>query len=614
MRGRVTRKFAFLFLLFSPALWAAEAPFIQSLQIRGTRRPLEHETHAGQALDPARVERDLRRWWATGWFDDIRVEREETSEGVHLVFTLVERPRLYLREVKFEPEREQRPLGLAKDQPIDAVLAKKVAAALRARLVEEGFADAVVEAELVPAGFQLVDLRLRAEPGRPYRIEQVRFRGSLGLQVKELKGALRSTRPRRLLPGFGLWKGWRLLAPLSEQRLADDVDRLRSLYLARGYFDARVGVAAVDIHEGKAQVTVEAEAGPRYRVRELRVAGAERAEEISPQLDGSFAARELCRCLLRARREAEKQGRPGFAARLELRPAPPPRWAFLTSSRERPERGEKPATEDDWVELTARVESGPVYHVGRIEFRGHHAVGDATLRRALTLEEGERFDEGCLRTSLARLSELALLEPVSLADVRAGLDTKRGEVNLTIPVAEAKRGRWALSGPLGALSAFGPLQFSLGSRLPALGPSAFELSTYAATLSLVALPARLTDPFLLASGTRLRPLLALERPLLPGRRWQSGFRVSPQLGWRTMASHYAVTQARAAAGSALSADAGPSTALAVPSRWRTEESEDASQRVAAAGVLRCQPRKSRWRWVPAAAGMAADWLLLASLL
>ncbi len=100
MRGQLTGTIFLLALLLCPALRAADGPFIQALQIRGSGRPVEIETHAGQTLDRARIARDVRRLWATGWFEDIRVETSETPEGIQVVFTLVEKPRLYLRRVR----------------------------------------------------------------------------------------------------------------------------------------------------------------------------------------------------------------------------------------------------------------------------------------------------------------------------------------------------------------------------------------------------------------------------------------------------------------------------------------------------------------------------------
>lgn len=609
MRGRVNSAVVLLALLVCSPAWADENPFIQSLQVRGSGRPVELETHAGQTLDRARIERDVRRLWATGWFDDVRVEATDTTEGIHLVFTLVEKPRLYLRRVTFEPKNGKRPLRLEPGAAIDPASAARVAAALRQQLIQEGYREAAVEAELIPAGFRQADLRLRVEPGQQHTVEAVRFDGNLGVSAEELRGALRGTRVRRLLPGIpGLWRGWprrwrgwRLHPPYSESAIQADLERLRSFYLSQGYFEARVSLADVDWANNAATVTFNAEAGPRYRIRQVEMAGEQPAETPALRTDGSFGARELCRCLLAAQRESEKEGELEFAAQVNLEPA---------RSRATP----------DEVDLRVQIETGPAYRVGRIEFFGHHHFSDLTLRRTLRLDEGDLFDSGRLRQSLARLNTLGLFEPLTEADVALARDADGGRVHLTIGLRERPRGRWALSGPLGPVSVAGPLEFRVGSRLPAWGSGPLELSTYTARVGLLAFSHPVLTALALTSQTRLLPVVTLERPYLAGQVWQSGFLLSPQLGWQAMLASYALAQARGAVHAALAPNPAMPPGLVIPVQW-TSTAEDAvrlragqaekteRQKAGRAGWLLCESPPPRLRWLRVAGATALDLLL-----
>lgn len=365
---------------------AAEVPFIQTLQLAGTGRRVQLESHAGQGLDPARVERDVRALWATGWFEDVRVEVAEGDEGAEVFFTVVEKPRLFLRKVVFEPETEKRKLNLEPDTLIDNVQARRVAAALRQQLVAQGHADAEVNAELAPTGFQQADLVLRVEPGPQYQVRVVQFTGEPGIEPNELRSKLQATRSRRLLPGIpGLWKGWILRPAFTEAGIEEDLAQLRSFYVSRGYLGARVGLAGTAFEGEDVTLTIEVEAGPRYRLAEIKVESTEVVEQVEGLPSEAFPAQALCRCLLEQQRAAEEDGRVDFSARLLVEPA-------------------KELYESERVALTARSQSGPAYLVGRIEFRGHHAFSESTLRRALTLQEGERFDAEELRRSVARLN------------------------------------------------------------------------------------------------------------------------------------------------------------------------------------------------------------------
>ena len=101
----------------------------------------------------------------------------------------------------------------------------------------------------------------------------------------------------------------------------------------------------------------------------------------------------LCGCLLDVRRIAETEGRLDFSAMVEVAAAGGP------------------------IDVTAHVRMGSAYAVGRIDFTGHHAINDSTLRRAMTLRERDLFDVRKLRRSQTRLNDIGLIEPLTLTDV-----------------------------------------------------------------------------------------------------------------------------------------------------------------------------------------------------
>ncbi len=543
---------------FPRVIAASENHLIQAIEIRGTRRPVELETHAGERLDETRIERDVRRLWATGRFDNILVESTESAGGVRLTFRLIERPELRLRRIKFEPGRAHLKLDLEKGDAVDRVVAKRTEAKLWRQLVEEGYASARVKVELKPVGPREADLHVRIERGRANDVREVRFSGPSMLRTKELQRALRSTRPRRLLPG------WWLFQPLSEQRLQADAERLRSLYFSRGYLDARVEVGAVSIKGGKATVTFNVDSGRRYSLRQVGISETATTKQLPPQTGRAFSTKELCQCILKTRRQSEKRGELGFSAELELRDALAPTAPS--------------------VDLTAKINPGPAYRVGRIEFSGLRGANDVTLRRALLLKEGDLFDQVRLRRSLTRLGQFSFLKPVSTSDAHAELDPNTHLANLRIRVKET-RGQWSVSGF--------PPQFTIRTRLLPLGHGPLALSTYYATFSLLTLPSPWGSLLTSAPRVRWQAFGALERPYLPGQSWQSGFLLSPELGWRRTVAGFGLQNALQPLRSALAPDPSGPSGISVPAWWHTAETEGHA-RSAAAGVLNCEEHKSSW--------------------
>jgi hypothetical protein len=184
------------------------------------------------------------------------------------------------------------------------------------------------------------------------------------------------------------------------------------------------------------------------------------------------------------------------------------------------------------------------YRVGRIEFTGNHRYKDDTVRRHFLLDEGQPFDQQLLRKTVARLNQSMLFEPLDESAIQIRRHPESGEADIAIRLTERKRRAWAICGPVGPVSFAGPLQGSLSSRLPPWGRGLFELSTYTASISLLAFSHSLIPLLSIPSGGRFLPVLALQRPFMASEGWKSGFILAPGIGWRLPAASYATTQLR----------------------------------------------------------------------
>ena len=49
-------------------------------------------SHVGDPYDPLTVERDFNSLWNTGYFENVRIEREDTPKGVILTSTCARSP------------------------------------------------------------------------------------------------------------------------------------------------------------------------------------------------------------------------------------------------------------------------------------------------------------------------------------------------------------------------------------------------------------------------------------------------------------------------------------------------------------------------------------------
>jgi outer membrane protein assembly factor BamA len=538
---------------------------VSAVTIEGAPAGFPLETRAGEMLDAAKVERDVKSLWQWRQPGDVRVEEVSEGEQVRVVFRVDPRHTLLLRKVLIDPPTPGINAGIQPGEEIDDRRAQAIAAALRGQLEQSGHLNAKVDAHLADAGPGRADLLINIDKKQAVDVGAVTFTGDLGVREKELRRALRATGSQTILPRVpGVWNGWRLLRPYQADSAPADVANLQSFYYKHGFFDAAVSVNSVDFNGSKARVQFWVESGPRYQVREFTLFGADGPRQIPPAT--------ACRELLAERRKAERAGVLDFNARIEVH-----RMA------------------DDRADLRATIERGPAYETGRITFRGNHKFGDTVLRRALLVEEGAPLDEMRLRQSLARLNAMGFFDPLAERDVVVYTPPGSKVADLTIWLKERKARSWSFSGPVGPMSVAGPLEFSLGSRLPAWGQGLLELSTYTLSAKLFFFPKPLATLIPILPNKRFVPMLVLSRPLLPGQRFLSGATFAPQLGWQGMLLGYGVGQTRDLLRGLFQSDRGLTPDLPVTIVNGSHE-----------GTMVCAPPKTASEWARQIGGIVTN--------
>jgi|SRR5579872_3745751 len=572
LRFALQNRFRLVFL-FVPAVLAGG--MVQSVSIRGDGARVNLETQAGQPYDAQTVGHDVHRLWSTGRFTDVRVETLEQDGAISVVFRVTPAPVWRLHTVRIEPHSFGLQLKVQPGSSIDTMRAHEMAVEAQKRLQSQGYPGAHVDSSLVPLPHGQANLLLAVHAGKPVDIQSVEFLGETGLSTHELRSALGQMRIRRVFPRIpGIWGG-RLLPVYSNAAVDGDLSRLQSLFFSKGYFDATVRTDHVEVTGRLAKIAIAVHAGPRFQVPEWTVSGPGVTTHRHPGA-GLWNAGSLCSCLLAAQRNAERAGVLDFAVKMDVQP--------LSSS-------PQPA-----AALTARIEEGQAYRVGRIEFTGNHRYSETNLRRALVLDEGRPLDEYLLRKSLARLNQGMQFEPLDENSVELRRNPETGEANIMFHLKERNRRSWSISGPIGPASFAGPLQGSISSRLPAWGSGIFALSTYTVSFSLLAFANPLVP--LLATGSHLvTPILSLQRPFTPGEGWRSGFVISPQLGWPALPASYAANQMRGRLVPLLAGDRGLDPEVTI--------SLDLPQ---GEGRMQCEPPPPRFAMLRTAATMAVQFV------
>jgi len=536
------------------ALWAGstlaaemETRMISGVRVLGASSSIELESRAGEPLDATKIRHDVNTLWHASRAADVTAETVADGDAVQLVFRVRARRSFAVRRVQVEPLTPGINLGVASGAEIDSQAAQQVAASVRKQLESTGYPDATVSSRLLPAGSGKVDLNIHVDKGQAVDIQAVTFSGNLGMRTSDLRRALRATKSKTILPPVpGIWKGWHLRPGYDQHAVESDASNLRSFYYQRGYFDAEVRVASVRVDQGKAWIGYAIDSGPH----------------------SEFSARAACREFFRERRDAERTGVLDFSARIERRDA----------------------------SIRKSAERGRAYRINRIEFRGNHTFSGDILRRSFLLAEGDPLDQTLLRKSLARLNRTGLFETLTPASVVVNTPPGADSADLTVWVKEKKMHNWLLSGPVGPMSVAGPLEFAIGSRLPAWGQGVFELATYTVSARLMLFAKPLSDLIPFLPHKRFLPLLTVQRPILPGQPFLSGGTIAPQLGWRGMVLGYGASQVRGLLGGVSQTNRAFTPALPVTIVVDGQEK----------GIMNCEMEKTKLDWTRQIGGAAAN--------
>jgi outer membrane protein assembly factor BamA len=501
----------------------SDSLMVKSVRVLGTKSAVDLKTQVGQIFDASTIQSDVHHLWATGRFDDIRVETTREDEGTGVVFHVVEMPQLQLHQLHVEPSTFGLQMSLPEGTPMSRLRAHQIANQAQQDLRSDGFRTATVDYDLVPVIGNKVDLHLNIDAGERIRVKEVEFTGDTAFDSKDLRGTLRSLKIRRVTPPIpGLWAGWRLYPGYSPEGVQGDLALLRSYYISKGYFDAMVKLDDVQVAQKAAHVNIQVQAGQLYHVRTWQVSGNGVMPKVVHPVNSLMRSQNFCSTLFVARRAAEHEGILDFTVNLQVQPTE-------ASTKEAPE-----------ADLNASIDRGTPFHVGRIDFTGNRHFSEAAVRSNFLLDEGDLLDEHLLRKSMARLNEANFFEPVSERTTIIHTDPKTGIADIDMRVTERKRGSWNLSGPVGPASVAGPLEASIRTRLPAWGSGLLEASTYTVSVTMFAF----FHSFLPIGfpNIPLIPLAALNRPFTPGEGWKSGFMIIPQLGWQYMVLGYGVSQ------------------------------------------------------------------------
>jgi outer membrane protein insertion porin family len=473
--------------LAAPGVSAQQA-VVQRVEIIGNRRVPRDTLRArmfvreGDAYDEAALRRDFQALWNTQYFEDIRLEVEDSPDRPNariIVFYVKERPIIRRIEYckmpetlgaeckKFEsiPESEildrfkERKVGLSVESSFDPTRIKKAEVALKELLSERGRQFAVIRPtyERIPAT-NAIRLIFNIEEGPKVKVGKIEIEGNTAFSDRKITRAMRHSRPYAIPLGITHWNLWS--KTYDRRKLSEDLEiGIRSLYQDNGYFKVLVNdpiLETVDIHRaglpgpwplvgrkrGKAtNIKIPIEEGDRFRMGRLFVRSSdpdkgltfnpEFLQAVFPLREGDIFAVEKVR---KALQDYQKlYGEYGF---IDFTAQP------LTDV----------DSEKKVINLTLEFDEQKQFYVRRIEFAGNTTTRDKVIRRELLLDEGSLYNSRYWELSLLRLNQLDYFEQIKPEHTETKRNLKDGSVDLLLKVKEKGKQSIGLTGGVSGLA------------------------------------------------------------------------------------------------------------------------------------------------------------------
>lgn len=435
----------------------------------------------------------LEKLWASGSFDDIKLELEDAPGGKKLVIRIKERP--LIKEIDYRGGTEvgitnikdkvkEKKLTINPDTVYDPEAARKIKNLIVEQAGEKGFRNPVVDITLEPMSPGVARLVFDVKEGGKAKIYRVEFRGNKVFSSAQLRSVMKKTRRHWMFS----WLTTHDL--LVDKNLEEDLENLKKAYWKLGYKDVFVGKPIIEVEDRttekqkkKNEKRIASAKSPKYDLRatlsipilegEQFFEGTFKTEggKVFPERFYPYKFAEVKRdnhsflkkfFNIRPSMDAPKPGDKPVPFDLDavnqtvdkLKEAYSNQAYILFRAEKKFDIREEGGVKK--VDTTLKLDEGEQYSVRKIEFEGNLTTKDKVLRRSMLMREGDLFQTDRFKDSILSISQLSFFD-VKNSEPKVDLVQDKPQVDVVIRGEEAGVNELLFQGGYGSL--FG---FSLG--------------------------------------------------------------------------------------------------------------------------------------------------------
>jgi outer membrane protein insertion porin family len=415
-------------------------------------------SRVNETYDPLTVERDFNSLWNTGYFEYVRIDKEQTPKGIILNVYVTEKPTI--REINYKglnsvtvsdvlDRFKKEKVGISVESKYDPTRIAHAVDVLKEMLSEHGHQFATIKPEIKripPAGVQV---NFIVKEGPKVMVGKIQFAGNKHIKSRVLRESMRNLRPIGIPHSIFLESLFPRVYDAS--KLEEDSELVRQAYRDRGYLRANVGDAQTHLRsetglslftfrpkKGKRiDILLPIEEGERYRLTGITFTGNKAVTNVKAlraqftQKDGEwFNATEFGKGLKNLQKAYGTLGYINFVA------IPTPVFNDAKHT----------------VSFNVDVDEGKPFYVSRIEFQGNTVTRDFVIRRELALQEGQIYNSKLWELSIMRLNQLGYFNPLKVdQDSETHQNAENGTVDLLLKVTEKGKNSIGLNGGVSGL-------------------------------------------------------------------------------------------------------------------------------------------------------------------
>ncbi len=406
------KKIILIIIFLTTPLFLFGQDVLEKIEIIGNERVTREtilyylSSKEGDYFNEELLRRDFRVLWSTGFFSNIKIEKEEGTKGKIVRIIVEENP--VIKDIIYKTGKKLKEDDIVnklkeKDEYIlpysyyNHYKVKRIEKTIKELLLEKGLQSGEVKVEIDKKGKNELDVIFDIHEGPKIKVGEVIFEGKPKLLQSTLRGAMKENKKHGII-------SWVMGKDAFKQNmLEEDLASIKKRLQEHGYMEAIVGEPRIEDITKRSiflkkqkmkRIVIPVDAGYRYVVGDVKIEGSKiistkYLRKLIRYREGDIYSTKIREKSIEEIGELYRNAGYLYAQIIPVENLDPKRKR---------------------VNITFQIYEGEVAYLHRLRIKGNTYTKDKVIRREILLREGDRFSLALFRDSILRMRQLGLVE------------------------------------------------------------------------------------------------------------------------------------------------------------------------------------------------------------